>query len=100
MTEEPEKKTCCVYRRKIVVGILRVLPEELCGVSDVELADLFSPDHKAESGKPVLAFRFCPWCGAPFKLDSEMRVTDLNPEPLDVDEDDEDWTQDPDAWKQ
>ncbi len=97
---EPEKETCCVYRRKIVVAITHVLPEAMCGVSDVELADLFDPDRKATSGKPVIAFRYCPWCGEPFTPSSEMRVTDLAPAPPeDDDEPDGDWSQDPDAWK-
>lgn|GEM_PF-3308088 len=71
-----EHGTCCRIRRKVVVGIIAVLPEDQCGVSDAELADVLDFKVKARSGKPVIAFRFCPWCGTPFKEGSERRITD------------------------
>ena len=92
--EAPKKETCCLYRRKIVVGVIGVLPEEKCGVSDVELADLFDPDIKAASGLPVLRFRFCPWCGSPSTPDSEYRVTDFA-----KNEESEDESDPADFWK-
>jgi len=97
-TEQPEKKTCCVYRRKIVVGIIGVLTEEACGVSDVEMADLYDPDRMSPSGKPVLAIRFCCWCGARITHENELRVSDLNqvaePDPADYWKDGDDDSED------
>lgn len=83
-------ETCCAFRRKIVLAIIKVLPEEVCGVSDAELADLLDFTQQASSGKPILAVRFCPWCGAPRKPDSETRVSDLHVLSDDDEDDDED----------
>lgn len=69
--------TCCAMRRKVVVGILGVLPEAQCGVPDSELADFMRFDLEAPGGKPVIAFRFCPWCGAPRAPDGEVRIVDV-----------------------
>jgi len=77
MTEPTaEPQTCCVYRRKILVGIQAVLPESVCGVADSHLADLLRFDIDLPTGHPVLAFRFCPWCGKARDLEGETRVTD------------------------
>jgi len=72
-------ETCCPYRRKILVGILAVLPEEQCGVSDAEVADLIDFDMESPTGKPVIKFRFCPWCGKAMTSDSEVRITEVVP---------------------
>jgi len=72
-------ETCCVYRRKVVVSVVAVLSEMQCGVPDSALADLLRWDLEADSGKPVLAVRFCPWCGTPHGPNSEVRISDLNP---------------------
>jgi hypothetical protein len=64
-------------RRKVVVGILGVLPEEQSGVPDSELADYMRFDLQTPDGKPVLAFRFCPWCGAARTPDAEVRIVDV-----------------------
>jgi hypothetical protein len=64
-------------RRKVVVGILGVLPEQQCGVSDTELADFMRFDLQTPDNKPVLAFRYCPWCGAARTPDSEVRIVDV-----------------------
>lgn len=77
--------TCCQYRRKFVVGILGVLPEEQCGVADSEIADLIDFALPSPSGKPVIRFRFCPWCGKPFTPDSEIRIADISQEDGDRD---------------
>jgi len=82
----PETTTCCALRRKIVVGVLAVLNEEQCGVSDVELADVIVHGMNAPSGKPVIAFLYCPWCGKRRGPNDEVRVIDPY---LDEDEDDE-----------
>lgn len=71
---------CCPYRRKILVSVQAVLPEATCGVPDSMLADLFRPDMKVPGGQPVLAFRFCPWCGTPRPLEGEHRITFNPPE--------------------
>jgi len=80
------RETCCVYRRKIMVSIAAVLPEAACGVSDSHLADLLRFDLDSPTGHPVLAFRFCPWCGKARDLDGETRITDVvSPPPPGVD---------------
>lgn len=74
----PLPPTCCPMRRKVVVGILAVLPETQCGVGDSELADFLRFDLETPGGKPVLAFRFCPWCGAARAPDAETRIVDVD----------------------
>ena len=73
----PAAQTCCPMRRKVVVGILAVLPEDRCGVGDAELADFLRFDLESPSGSPVLSFRFCPWCGKERGVDEETRIVDL-----------------------
>lgn len=73
--EPPMPGNCCELRRKILVGIQAVLPEEACGVSDAALADVYRPDMRLPNGQPVLAFRFCPWCGKPRPFTGEYRIT-------------------------
>ncbi len=89
-SEESAPSTCCPLRRKIVVGIFRVFSEEECGISDSELADVMRFDLATPSGKPVLAFRFCPWCGKPREDGGETRVVDVVEPPLDEPEDEPD----------
>jgi hypothetical protein len=82
----PTPPSCCLMRRKVVVGILAVLAEAQCGVADAELADFLRFDLEAPGGKPVLAFRFCPWCGTARAPDAETRIVDydvLKAEPAD-----------------
>jgi hypothetical protein len=74
---EAAPRTCCPMRRKVVVGILGVLPEQQCGVGDAELADFLRFDLQTPDGKPVLAFRYCPWCGAARGPDTEFRIVDV-----------------------
>lgn len=83
----PEPKSCCPIRRKVLVGILSVLPEEACGVPDSELADVVRFDLQSGSGRPVIAFRFCPWCGKSRGPEDELRIVDVQIEA--VEEDDE-----------
>lgn len=75
------KETCCLYRRKILVSISAVLPEQVCGVPDSHLADLLRFDMEVPTGHPVLAFRYCPWCGTARDLDGETRITDATDPP-------------------
>lgn len=89
--EEPEEGdeqpvTCCLLRRKILVGILRVLSEDECGVPDSELADVLRFDLASADGKPVLGFMFCPWCGQPRDQQGETRIVSLAPPPEPEDE--------------
>ena len=72
-------ETCCLYRRKVLVGILKVLTLEECGVPDAELADLMRFDLDSPTGKAVLAFRYCPWCGVARDPDGEIRIVDVSP---------------------
>ncbi len=78
MTDAP--KTCCEMRRKVTVWLGPILPEEACGIPDTILADFMRfdlPDAQAPDGtkKPVLGFRYCPWCGKPFTESSETRTS-------------------------
>ena len=82
--DEPESEqptSCCLLRRKILVGILRVLSEDECGVPDSELADVLRFDLASADGKPVLGFMFCPWCGQPRDQQGETRIVSLAPPP-------------------
>ena len=74
-------ESCCLYRRKLVVTIAAVLPEEVCGVGDAYLADLLRFDLETPTNHPVIAFRFCPWCGKPFEPTSEIRIADPQEDP-------------------
>lgn len=71
---DPDAPTCCLLRRKIAVGVTAVLPEELCGVSNAELVDVIDWSAESESGVPVVAVRFCPWCGAKRKPGDDVRI--------------------------
>lgn len=73
----PENDTCCELRRKIHVGVLRVLDESECGVADAAMADVVRWDIVVPSGKPVIGFRFCPWCGHERTLEDEVTMTDV-----------------------
>lgn len=79
MMDDLRGPTCCSIRRKVMVAIVAVLPEEQCGVPDSELADVMRFDLGAPTGKPILGFLFCPWCGKPHQAGDERRVTDLSP---------------------
>jgi hypothetical protein len=72
-------ETCCPLRRKLLVGILRVLSEDECGVGDSDLVDVMRFDLTSPTGKPVIAFRFCPWCGKPRDPHGETRIVDIGP---------------------
>jgi hypothetical protein len=72
--EQPEP-SCCPARKKIVLTIVAILPEADCGVPDTELIDVMRFDVQAPDGKPVIGFRFCPWCGKARAANSEMRLT-------------------------
>ena len=77
MSDQAPVANCCPMRRKIVVGIIKVLNEEECGVSDTELADVMRFDLETPDGKAVLAFRYCPWCGKPRSAGGETRIVDV-----------------------
>ena len=68
-------ETCCLLRRKILVVIAKVFTEEACGVPESEMAEVIRWDLDVPSGKPVIGFRFCPWCGQ--KRKGEVRITDV-----------------------
>lgn len=57
--------TCCRLRAKVALFPMTI-PEEICGVPSAELADVMLFDQKSPLGKPVITFRFCPWCGKPW----------------------------------
>ena len=87
---EPPKLVCCAMRRKIALTPYS-LPEEMCGVSDAEVADFLIFDLKSPNGRPVLTFRFCPWCGKPWKTTGEIHEAIRPPEP--EEEEGEEWKQ-------
>ena len=74
---EAEKPTCCLMRRKVVVGLLGINTKAQCGVDDSELVDYVLHDApRLPSNKPIVAFKFCPWCGQ--KRDGfEQNVVDI-----------------------
>jgi len=86
-SDDEQPVTCCLLRRKILVGILRVLSEDECGVPDSELADVLRFDLASADGKPVLGFMFCPWCGQPRDQQGETRIVSLAPPPEPDDDD-------------
>lgn len=71
MSEPEPPVVCCPMRKKIVLTPYS-LPENVCGVSDAEVADFLIFDMKSPSGRPVLTFRFCPWCGKPWKVTGQI----------------------------
>jgi len=78
--DEKPPTTCCEMRRKAVVFLGPVLAEEVCGIPDSILADFMRFDIDAPVGpdgkrKPVIGFRFCPWCGKLYAANSETRLT-------------------------
>lgn len=56
---------CCRLRAKVALFPVAI-PEQLCGVPSSELADVMVFDEKSPGGKPLITFRFCPWCGKPW----------------------------------
>lgn len=101
MSDE-KTETCCLMRRKTTVFLGPVIPEEVCGVSDLILADFMRFDMDAvvcPDGKkrPILGFKFCPWCGKPFVPGkSETRTTAFGAAP-EEDESGEGWKK-PTEW--
>jgi hypothetical protein len=81
-------------RKKIVLTPYS-LPEDACGVSDVEVADFLIFDVKSPNGRPVLTFRFCPWCGKPWKVTGQIHEV-APPPPSEGEGSGEEWKQDPD----
>lgn len=82
MTDKTPPVSCCPYRRKIVLFLGPILPEEVCGVSDSALAEIMRfdldgpPRTDGRAGtKGVIGFRFCPWCGKALTDKSEVRIT-------------------------
>lgn len=77
--DAPKGGSCCDIRKKVVVGVVGTLPEEACGVPDSALADVLRWDETSMHGHPILAFRFCPWCGARRVEGTNERVVELMP---------------------
>jgi hypothetical protein len=96
----PEPGTsCCLARRKLVVGILAVLPEEECGVSNTEIAEFIRFDLKTPKGTPVISFRYCPWCGTERALGTETRITEHIADVEELELEDESNDADTQAWE-
>lgn len=90
MSETNKIEACaCNMRKKVALGILGVLPEEICGVSDSDLADFMSFDKSGPNGEPVLALRFCPWCSHP--IAKEERITHVQFDEADEEDESESW---------
>ena len=58
-------------RHKVVFSLL-TLPPEMCNIPDSVVADFMTWD-KSEKGRPVVTFKFCPWCGAPWARTGEIQ---------------------------
>lgn len=90
MSDTNKIEACaCNMRKKVALGILGVLPEEICGVSDSDLADFMSFDKSGPNGEPVLAIRFCPWCSHP--IAKEERITHVQFDEADEEDESESW---------
>lgn len=64
--KDSAKPTCCLMRRKVIIGVFKVLSAEESGVPDVEEAPYIDFDYTSPLGVPVkraYKFAFCPWCG-------------------------------------
>jgi hypothetical protein len=73
MSDSSENAPCCLGRRKFKFNGIGYLSQEECGVSDAEIADFLILGAKSPEGRPVVVFKFCPWCGAPWKLTGGVR---------------------------
>lgn len=78
---DAKKPSCCEMRRKVVIGIFKILPEAECGVPDSVMADYHDFDLRSPAGVPVAAalrVRFCPWCGTKREPHHESRTTEVH----------------------
>ncbi len=80
----PPKKNCCDLRRKVLIGVVAVLPESQCGIPDSALLDVttfgLNDLGETDKGTPILHVRFCAWCGEPRAPGDEVHVTEvMNP---------------------
>ena len=76
-----EKASCCQTRNKVIVGIFDVLSQEDCGIYDQELADFMLFDVTTPEGKPVIMFKYCPWCGTEIDMKNmKLNITDVKEE--------------------
>ena len=77
-TPEPKRPaSCCQMRRKVVVAVVKVLKPEECGVPDSELADFVMHGQDSPRGSPIIAFKYCAWCGTKRDNGDEMRITEI-----------------------
>ena len=78
--------TCCALRDKISL-IPGIRAFEDCNVPDSVLLDVMDFDYKSMHNKPILRFRFCPWCGKPYEWAPERgaheRLVEPPPAPID-----------------
>jgi hypothetical protein len=73
---KPKRTSCCQARQKVIVAVAKILTKEECGIPDSLLADYVDHGTDSPGGKPVLAFQFCPWCGAKRDPEGETRITE------------------------
>ena len=83
---------CCRLRQKIIVNGFFTLPEETCGIPDSEIADVLTFD-KSPRGRPVVAFRYCPWCGKHWEVSGAIQESPSPTESPD-EESGEEWKRD------
>lgn len=63
MTDTVNAVCNCQMRKKVAIGVVAVIPEEICGIPDSELSDFVNFDLGGPGSSPVLQIKFCPWCG-------------------------------------
>lgn len=68
---------CCPLRAKILLQPL-CLTEEACGVADSEMVDVMTFE-KSTNGRPVITFKFCPWCGKKWELSGRIVEKPVGP---------------------
>lgn len=66
---------------------MNVLSEEESGVPDSELVDFMIFEQKSPNGRPILAVKFCPWCGQKKADNGTLRVSEFEIQDSETDED-------------
>lgn len=90
--EEPVApgQPCCQMRVKMIVMPGPYFSEAKCGIPDSVLADFILLGESTPSGKSIISFKFCPWCGKPYVRDGVRRIIDIC-KPASDEESGEEW---------
>lgn len=88
-TPPPGPVNCCQMRRKVVIGLIAILPESECGIPDSVMSDFLDFEQKA-AGQSMIQVAYCAWCGARRGKNHEKRICLA---PFKPDESGEEWKQ-------